>query len=36
MTFSKTTGALKDINYVDVDSSMASNATMDLIQKQTI
>lgn len=36
MTFSKTTGALKDINYVDIDSSMASNATMDLKQKQTI
>ena len=33
MTFSKTTGALKDINYVNVDSSMASNATMDLTQK---
>lgn len=33
MTFSKTTGALKDINYVNVDSSMASNASMDLIQK---
>lgn len=33
MTFSKTTGALKDINYVQVDSSMASNASIDLIQK---